>query len=230
MNRCAGPSPRVVVALETSSRAPSVAVRCGARVRADDLSGERAHASDLLPRLAAILAELGATPDEIDLVLVGTGPGSYTGLRVGVATALGLARGAGAAALGICSSEVLAWGALVPGERAWHILDARGGALYATHLERDSEDVRLLAGPLVLPIEELRITLAARERLFADEAACRAAGFEAELSEQIEHGARPEARALLELGGSRYERGTRTPLTELRPLYLRPFEPRVRKR
>ena len=230
MSRRGTRSRRLVVALETSTRAPSVAARLEDEVRSADLSGERAHASDLLPTLAELLADLGAAPGEIDLVLVGLGPGSYTGLRVGVATALGLARGTGAEALGLSSSEVLAWHALRPGERAWHLLDARGGALYATRLERSDDDVRVLAGPEAVALEEFEIDLVEGERLFADEAAREAARLTGALAARVETGERPHASALLELGSARAARGERTPLERLRPLYLRPFEARVRKR
>ena len=64
--------------------------------------------------VAGLLDELGVAPDAVARVLVGTGPGSYTGLRVGVATALGLARGTGAHLFGLPSLEARAWGALAP--------------------------------------------------------------------------------------------------------------------
>jgi phosphoglucosamine mutase len=71
----------LAVALETSTRAPSLAVRLGEVTLEAELASARAHASDLLPTLERLLGELGASPRDIAAVVVGTGPGSYTGLR-----------------------------------------------------------------------------------------------------------------------------------------------------
>src|SRR5688572_13321424 len=120
---------RTEVALETSARAASVAVRHAGEVRAARLAPERSHASDLFPRLAELFEALGAAPGAIESVFVGTGPGSYTGLRVGIATALGLARGSGAKLVGVPSGETLAYERLAPGREAAWLLDARSGEL-----------------------------------------------------------------------------------------------------
>src|SRR5690606_814818 len=141
---------RLAVALETSTRRPSVAVRAGARVLERELVGDRPHASDLLAVLAALLGELGARAGDIRRELVGLGPGSYTGLRVGVAAALGLARGADAALRGVPSGEALAFARLAPGERCVQLLDARQGELYFARYERTPDGVLTLDGPRVV--------------------------------------------------------------------------------
>ena len=73
-----------IVALETSSRPPSIAVQSGGTTLAFSLEAGRRHASDLLGALESLLSELGQSPASIQAVIVGTGPGSYTGLRVGI--------------------------------------------------------------------------------------------------------------------------------------------------
>ena len=78
----------VVVPLVVPGPTPSGMNR-SIEVVAEVLGGERPHACDLLPALEQLLARLGAAPADLATILVGTGPGSYTGLRVGVATALG---------------------------------------------------------------------------------------------------------------------------------------------
>ena len=103
------------VALETSSRPPSLAVQVGEQVRTAALGESRRHASDLLPTLSGLLEEQGVAPRDVELVSVGIGPGSYTGLRVGIATALGLARGAEAPVVSIPSVAAMAYGALEVG-------------------------------------------------------------------------------------------------------------------
>ena len=101
-----GPLPRI--ALETSVRAASVAVDWGQGAQTRFLEAERAHASDLLPVLSALL-EGQAQAKDVGLIAVGTGPGSYTGLRVGIATAMGLAEASGAQLVGVPSVKALAF-------------------------------------------------------------------------------------------------------------------------
>ncbi len=67
---------------------------------------ERAHAERTLPELQAFLHDTGAA--QADLIAVGSGPGSYTGVRVGVSLALGLAQGWGARVVGVPSLEAMA--------------------------------------------------------------------------------------------------------------------------
>jgi tRNA threonylcarbamoyladenosine biosynthesis protein TsaB len=225
----------IEVAIETSTRSGSVAVRAAgagsdARVHETPLAGERAHASDLLPALERLLDELAprvprpARRTRIDALVVGTGPGSYTGLRVGIATALGLARGSGARILGVPSLEAFAWAELEPGAEGTIVLDARAGHLYLARYRRLAEEVLALDAPRAVALSELPSLLPADGTLFADEAAVRAAGLE---GARLRVGVVPRAGALLELGSLRLARGASQRPEEIEPLYLQPFRPRT---
>ena len=218
-------------ALETSSRRPSVAVRDGERVVSRALDGDRPHASDLLPALEAALTELGLGPADIEAVAVGTGPGSYTGLRVGIATALGIARGSDAQLVGVPSLEALAWGQLEPGEEAGVLLDARARELYFAHYRRATAaaELEVITPPCVIARDELGPRLPAGLMLFADDAALRAAGLEGDESRRI-RSAHAHAEQVLELGLARLaSTGPQLP-AEIEPLYLRAFAAQPRKR
>lgn len=105
-------SGRVFLALETTAPVASVAVAVGAEVRATGwLTRRREHAAGLLARIESTLEEAGVGRGEIEGVLVGRGPGSFTGIRIGAATAIGLATGLGVP-LYPCSSLMAA---AVPG-------------------------------------------------------------------------------------------------------------------
>lgn len=218
------------VALETSARAASLAVRHGSRTRVARLESGRAHASDLFPALERLLAELGAAPRGIEAVFVGTGPGSYTGLRVGIATALGLARGSGAVLRGVPSGETLALGELEPGAQGTLLLDARSGELYFARYRRVAEDVEVLTPPCVLRPVELAGRLPADGPIFGDASVAEAAGLDAAARARLVVDRVPDAAQLLVLGERRLERlGPQAP-EELEPLYLRPFAAQTRRR
>lgn len=218
------------VALETSTRTASVAIGGGDVLRSATLSGERAHASDLLPVLDRLLAEVGARPRDIALVVIGTGPGSYTGLRVGVATAMGLVRGTGAQLVAIPSTECLAFGELGPGDEAVVLLNARSDQLYFAHYRRTPDDVETCRAPCITDAEGLRVLLPPGTRVLGDPTVARAAQLSPAQEELLSTTATPHAAHLLALGERRLARGEVSGVAEVAPLYLRPFAARRRRR
>ena len=220
----------VAVALETSTRSPSIAVRHGEREAGLELGNSRPHASDLLPALAGLLAELGAAPGEIGAVVVGTGPGSYTGLRVGVATALGLARGTGARLFGLPSTETLVFGALESGAEAVVVIDARAGELYFACYRRSARDVETLVAPRVLDAAGVERALPHGALVFADDDAVRAAGLERRADLRLVRSRRPRASDALALGLARLAQSGPHAAAQVEPLYLRAFAAKTRRR
>ncbi len=92
----------------------------------------RDHARRLPAALSALFAEAGLTPQNLGGVGVGVGPGSYTGLRVGVAAARGIAQGLGVPLRGESTLAAMAAGVLSEAEpRGIVALDARRGNVYA---------------------------------------------------------------------------------------------------
>ncbi len=74
-----------------------------------DFDAPRAALSRLLPTVSDLLSEQGLEPDDISVVVVGLGPGSFTGVRIGVSTAKGLACGLGVPLYGVGSLDAVAW-------------------------------------------------------------------------------------------------------------------------
>lgn len=218
----------LLVALESSTRSPSIAVSSDGELRSEHLDGDRPHASDLLPRLEDILSSLKRSPREITHVAVGTGPGSYTGLRVGIATAHGLARAADAELIGVPSVEALAFGELSVGECGDLVLDARGGGLYHARYERSEGGVSALISPRVVPSEELDIILHDSSIALLDQS------LEARVQRReglrLICGLTPRADSILSLAQQRFQDADQSEREPVLPLYLRPFEGRIRKR
>lgn len=98
----------LVLALDTST-VVNVGLAQGARVLATaSLADQMAHAEQLLPLISDCLDDAGVRPGDLDQLIVGLGPGPFTGLRVGVATAQVLSYVLGLELRGICSLDVLA--------------------------------------------------------------------------------------------------------------------------
>src|SRR5947207_8208375 len=100
--------PRVLI-LETSGRAGSVAVAAGdTLLHVRQLDEARRHARDLAPRVRELLHAAGWKPRDVQALFVSRGPGSYTGLRVGIASAKVFAYATGCALIGIDTFAAIA--------------------------------------------------------------------------------------------------------------------------
>lgn len=188
----------------------------------------------MLPELAALFTRARVAPREITAVFVGTGPGSFTGLRVGIATAFGLARGTGAALYAIPSTESLAFGALAPGESAAVLFDARGGLVSFAYYLRTESEIETRIAPCALTPESAREhlarSLAPAARLFGDSTVAAAAGLGGHDRARLETDLIPQATPLLELASARLELHGPQRREDIEPLYLRPFEAKARTR
>jgi len=96
------------IAIDTSLAAGSVAACAGPARAIRGLGPAGEHARLVAAAIAEVAAELGWTPADAELVAVVRGPGSFTGLRVGVATAKAIAWASGARLLGVSGFEVVA--------------------------------------------------------------------------------------------------------------------------
>lgn len=123
----------------------------------------RPASETLLPLLLALLAEHGIAPAEVDAFAVSIGPGSFTGLRVGVATVKGLAFGAGTRVAAVPTLAAVAAGAAEPvaGGVVVGLLDARRGEVYAAAHAAADPLAPPLFGPMVLGAEALAARLEA---------------------------------------------------------------------
>ena len=101
-----------VLAIDTATAATSVAVVGDGLAVQHDVIDARRHAEAIAPLISASIAEARIAAGSIDLVACGVGPGPFTGLRVGLATALGFATARGIPAVGVCSLDVIARAAL----------------------------------------------------------------------------------------------------------------------
>jgi tRNA threonylcarbamoyladenosine biosynthesis protein TsaB len=147
----------LVLGLDSATLTASAAVRRGGALVAARDGVSLAHSSDLLTLVDAVMAEAGARPAELTSIAAGLGPGSFTGLRIGLATAKGLAFALGLPLLGVSSLAALAHSAVrlrpeLAGADALLVpaLDARRGELYAGFYRRAGDHVSAVAPEVVL--------------------------------------------------------------------------------
>jgi len=137
-----------VLAFDTSTSVTAVAVMDGARLLAhDDAPDEGRHGDVLLPRVQSVLARAQLPLSALELLAVGIGPGSFTGLRIGLASAKGLAIATGLPLRGVCSLRALAAGVSARAELTVAALDAGKGELFAAVFARAGGELQERLAP-----------------------------------------------------------------------------------
>ncbi len=208
-----------VLAIETATSACAI----GLRTREGDvtrvLDDDRRHTEVLAAGIAALLDESGLVARDIDRVVVDVGPGLFTGLRVGVATAIGLGEGLGCGIVSVNSLELLARGAAFAGVRATVLaaVDARRGEIFVQTFALD-DDVVATGAPSVTTARKVAIEWAtsARPVTFTGDGVERyRRDFAAVPTAHVWDQRVPSLDAALELGA------TREPSEHVTPLYLR---------
>jgi tRNA threonylcarbamoyladenosine biosynthesis protein TsaB len=139
-----------LAAIDTSTALGSIALfDDGALVVEESQRVSNAHGESLLPMVAAVFERLGWKPADVERWGVGIGPGSFTGVRIAVATAKGIALATGAELVGVTSLDALADG-----------LEDRDGAFVASVLEAGKGEVFVQArrdGAIVLGPSHVRV-------------------------------------------------------------------------
>lgn len=204
------------LAWDTSTPAVGVAlVELGppARVRAArEQVAENRHGELLAPAIEAVLAEAGVTLADVDALVVGVGPGPFTGLRVGLVTAAALADATGVPAYGVCSLDAIAARHRGDGDLVV-ATDARRREVYWARY--DAAGARL-SGPAVDRPADLAAGLDGEVRL----AGAGALAYREVLGVPVGRATPyPDPVALVELAAARITAGA--PGEALTPLYLR---------
>jgi tRNA threonylcarbamoyladenosine biosynthesis protein TsaB len=134
-----------VLAMDTATPAPSIVVLSGERIFEESLSGDRRASEELLPAVGRALARAGLQLADLDRVAVCSGPGSFTGIRVGLTTAWGFARALGVDVEAVPTLEAMAEGARGFGaEHVVAVLDAGRGEVIAERFDLNSPRARSL--------------------------------------------------------------------------------------
>ena len=135
----------LILAFESSAKAASVAlVRDGRLLGQSTQISALTHSRTLLPMAEDLLKNCELKVSDVDLFAVAQGPGSFTGIRIGVSTVKGLSWAADKPCVGVSTLEALSWHGLAAGGILCPVMDARRSQVYNALFEmRDGRPVRL---------------------------------------------------------------------------------------
>jgi len=217
----------VLLGIDASTGASSVALALGDQVLARRQLGARATAGWLLEAAAELLAEAGLARSAIDAVVTARGPGGFTGVRISVGVAQGLALGLDRPTIGLSSLAVLAHTAWVEAPAAAGILavlDARMGEVYAagfqqvkglnSHPQLTVHGHEALMDPAAVPVYEAGWWVAGSGlQAYPQLHACGPAGAQVDCA--------PDIRTVMPIARAHYAAGELTTGAALQPVYLR---------
>ena len=214
-----------ILAIETATAASSVALADGETVVASaERVDRRGHVAFLVPALDFCFSQAGWEPSDVEVVAVDVGPGLFSGIRTGIATAQAVAGAVGAPIVGVSSVDAVALGAATGHRKIWAVVDARRGE-YAvgTYQPVPGGVVRDRAPELCRP-EELRAMLE------EDASAALVVGDWVSLPDETLHGLHsvktgrpryPVAENVLEIARGRVQRDEVPSPEDVRPSYMR---------
>ena len=230
--------PSNIILIETATALCSVAVARDGKVAAfRESSTPRAHASMTTPYVKECLDELGLKVSDCQAVCVSSGPGSYTGLRVGSSTAKGLCFGGGLPLISICTLDILVQqaveGGLVP-EGCRHIvpmIDARRMEVYTAVYSFDGCRFERITDVQALVVDESSFAgeLSEGPVLFIGDGAAKCEpvlGSEGAVFVQVN----PHAKAMAVPAQEAFEAGRFENTAYYEPFYLKEFVATVSKK
>ncbi len=217
-----------ILGIDTTTRSGSIAVTDNGRLLGGlEASGGLDHSERLLPSVEYLLSRLRVGKETLDGIGVSCGPGSFTGVRIGLATAGGLARAWGLPVLGIPALEALAGVAEGVSPDTWICpwIDAGRGEVYAAAYAcpGEGELVLRLEPALVQPDDWIRRLPACRTRFLGDGALHYRDLLRSERGETALAGAGPWflAPEVARTAGARLVASPESTWPTLEPLYLR---------
>lgn len=223
-----------LLAIDTSSKYLSLAVSDGLDII---LQGnyllDRKHSNLLIPKIDALLKRVKLDINDINGFILGLGPGSFTGLRIGVSTVKGFGISTGKPCIGVPSIDAIAmnkikingYDYIVP------IIDAKRGQVYSCIYRIKEEQVIRESGYLLLPIEELMEKIRHKAVFTGDGIGLYREKILA-LNNDIEFLDEkywyPKAGSLIKLGYKKIKDNKKQDLSKLEPLYIYPKDCQVR--
>jgi tRNA threonylcarbamoyladenosine biosynthesis protein TsaB len=221
---------RPVLGLDTSTSIASLAVIAGGRVAASLERPATSHGAALPGAIEDLLGAAGLSILDVGAIAVGTGPGSFTGLRIGLSYAKGIAMASGCALVGVPGFDAMALAALERnnidnGPLLCVVVDARKGEVYAALYRVVADGLEKLSDELVIALEHLASRITEDVMFLGDERAKDAAALVASRGHRVtvfDTGSLDlRGVCVAAIGGARFARGETDRAASLEPLYIR---------
>lgn len=221
-----------ILGVDTATHRASVAVVADGQTLAEHTAESRSHAASIVPLIDDLLQHAGCGVEDLEVIAVSAGPGSFTGLRVGLSVAKGIACATGARVVGVPTLEALARVVPDPNGVICPVLDARKGELYTACFELTDAGWTRHAEARLLTPEQLLTALPDRCTILGDAVVRYGTLFTERL------GARstvlpwpaysPRASIVARLAAERLLAGTAREGLSLEPFYVRPPDAEIR--
>ena len=223
-----------ILAIDTATMVSSVAVADEKKLAAElTVQTRLTHSETLLPHIEQVLELAGCRKEELTGVAVSLGPGSFTGLRIGLAAAKAIAYGLSVPIIGVPTAEALAWHYPVPGVAVVPFIDAQKGNVYSAVYSWQGRGFAEISPVEVYSMEEA-LQLCASQAVpvlaVGDMAAKKLAG-RTDLPENLtvspQHTVMPRAANTAMAGLQRLADGQIDSVMTLEPVYIRRSEAEV---
>jgi tRNA threonylcarbamoyladenosine biosynthesis protein TsaB len=219
-----------ILAIDTSTRVGSIAVVEGPLLKAQQILNISAtHNQRLLPGIERILNDAGWSLEDLDGFAVSLGPGSFTGLRIGLSIVKGLAWATGKPLAGVPTLDALAANVSFVPYKICPILDARKGEIYTALYRQGDEGIpQRLTSYMALKPEELVALISETTLLVGDGFLSYGDYLKRELGNRLvlapPHLSVIHASSVAWLGWHRLRAGEHEDISSCTPLYVRPSE------
>lgn len=223
-----------ILAIDTATQVSSVAVASADKLAAElTMQAKLTHSETLMPHIKEVLRMANVRKEQLEGIAVSIGPGSFTGLRIGLAAAKAMAYALDLPIVGVSTLKALAYHYPVPGIRIVSLLDAQKGNAYREIYEWEKGALTVVNPVEILPIAEILAECAESGRetvLLGDIAARRIRGkvdLPANVTVAPAHLVMPRAACVAMLGLQELAAGHTDNVMNMEPVYIRRSEAEV---
>ena len=223
-----------ILAIDTATQVSSVAVLKEGRLLAElTMQGKLTHSETLLPHIEQVLKMAAVAKEELTGIAVSNGPGSFTGLRIGLAAAKAMSYVLGIPLVGVSTLQALAYQLPAPGVRVMCLLDAQKGNAYVESYRWKNNSLQVVDSVQVAKITDIVAACANMNEqviLLGDVVQKKVAGkleLPANVSVAPPHIVMPRAACVAMLGQAKLMAGETDNVMDLEPVYIRRSEAEV---